>query len=208
MQPTQSSPRRAPRLAHASSSLDSPVSSAELTSRLTEDVAVNVKLTKQTRREERLKKVGRAVSTDVGDLCRIFRIFDADNDHLIGQREFQTGLIAMGYEEAQNVVVVDRIMRQIDTDCSGHITEDEFVQYFSHRKLQDLKDTLSTYVDEASPCVVRVVDYGASTDELRQSGPLDVVQVTALPPPPSPPLPPELERGPRYSAGRDAHARR
>ena len=131
---------------------------------------------KEQRRRDRLNKARHNLSTDEGDLHRLFRLFDSDNDHVIGQREFQSGLIAMGYEEAREISVVDGIMREIDMDSSGRLCEDEFVAYFARRKLEELATTLAHLAKEsdAARCVVRVVDYGAFEKELWESGPLEM----------------------------------
>eukprot|EP00937_MAST-01D_sp_MAST-1D-sp2_P001533 g1533.t1 len=123
---------------------------------------------KERRRADRLRKV----HTDEPNLHKLFRLFDGDNDQFVTINEFQTGLLAMGYKEANDMAVVDRIMRVIDTDSSGRINEDEFVTYFMQRKLDELQSTLKQLQQEdcASSSSVRIIDYGVRDGEFADSG--------------------------------------
>ena len=59
---------------------------------------------KQQRQRERFRKV----QFDTPNLHKLFRLFDVDNDNYVTTREFQSGLLAMGYKEAADHAVLDR----------------------------------------------------------------------------------------------------
>jgi hypothetical protein len=52
------------------------------------------------RREERLKKM-KERQFDQPTLHQLFRVFDSTNSHVLSLTDFQTGLIAMGFIEAE-----------------------------------------------------------------------------------------------------------
>ena len=134
---------------------------------------------KQQRQRERFRKV----QFDTPNLHKLFRLFDADNDNYVTTREFQSGLLAMGYKEAADHAVLDRIIREIDADQSGRINEDEFVEYFRRRKLRELSSVLQRERNEVSSQLakssVRVIDYGVLKGEFRDSGILDMRNASA-----------------------------
>lgn len=54
------------------------------------------------RREQRLKKM-KERQFDQPTLHQLFRVFDSTNSHVLSLSDFQTGLIAMGFSEAEGV---------------------------------------------------------------------------------------------------------
>lgn len=52
------------------------------------------------RREVRLKKM-KERQFDRPTLHQLFRVFDSTNSHLLSLSDFQTGLLAMGFKEAE-----------------------------------------------------------------------------------------------------------
>ena len=96
---------------------------------------------------------------DEATLHQLFRVFDRDNMHALSLGDFQTGLIAMGYDEARDISVVSRIMSEIDQDKSANISEDEFVAYFSKRRLEDLAQRLHEVAKEGTSTTVQVIEY-------------------------------------------------
>ena len=52
------------------------------------------------RREERLKRM-KERQFDQPTLHQLFRVFDSTNSHVLSLTDFQTGLIAMGFKEAE-----------------------------------------------------------------------------------------------------------
>ncbi|CAM9347596.1 unnamed protein product, partial [Ectocarpus fasciculatus] len=113
---------------------------------------------------------------DEKSLHQLFRLFDRDNDRRLTLADFQAGLVAMGYEEAKDMTLVDRIVKEIDMDRSGDITEDEFVEYFTRRRLEDLEQRLTEASKEDTLSTVRVTQYGVLEPEYIDSGVLDLKQ--------------------------------
>ena len=64
---------------------------------------------RDTRREQRLKKM-KERQFDKPTLHQLFRIFDSSNSNLLSLTDFQTGLIAMGFREAEGESVHQYIM--------------------------------------------------------------------------------------------------
>jgi hypothetical protein len=57
------------------------------------------------RREERLKRM-KERQFDQPTLHQLFRIFDSTNSHVLSLSDFQTGLIAMGFREAEGIIIL------------------------------------------------------------------------------------------------------
>jgi hypothetical protein len=58
---------------------------------------------RDTRREQRLKKM-KERQFDQPTLHQLFRIFDSSNSNLLSLSDFQTGLIALGFREAEGKI--------------------------------------------------------------------------------------------------------
>ena len=127
----------------------------------------------ELRRERRLRGM-KERQYDFYTLHQLFRLFDRDKDRRLSVSDFQTGLVAMGYSEARDNVVVDRILKEIDLDRSGDITEEEFVHYFMQRRLEDLENKLNEISKEEVSSILRVMQYGALETEFTDSGVLDL----------------------------------
>jgi hypothetical protein len=125
---------------------------------------------KVKRRSDKLKKMNH-VQYDTANLSKLFRIFDEDNSRKIGQREFQSGLIAMGHEGAERLSVVDHMMKEIDMDASGYITEPEFIRYLQKTRFEELANNLKGFHQVGT---VRVVEYGLDESEYADSGVLNM----------------------------------
>lgn len=124
---------------------------------------------REKKREERLKKI-KERQFDEQTLHLLFRLFDRNNNHCLSIRDFQTGLVAMGYREAEDMNVVGRIVSEIDTDRSGDIREDEFIAYFGRRRLEDLERRIQEVAKEDVLTEVRVIEYGVLDLEYIDSG--------------------------------------
>mmetsp|Transcript_4129 Transcript_4129/g.7007 ORF Transcript_4129/g.7007 Transcript_4129/m.7007 type:complete len:693 (+) Transcript_4129:92-2170(+) len=140
---------------------------------------------RDTRREQRLKKM-KERQFDQPTLHQLFRIFDSSNSNLLSLSDFQTGLIAMGFREAEDIEVVSKIMAEIDDDRSGNINENEFVSYFLRRRLADLGRRLHEVASLGTSTTVQLVEYGVLDDEfhevpsLRMSDDADIEQLQGL----------------------------
>lgn len=123
----------------------------------------------EMRRENKLRAM-KEQQYDETTLHQLFRLFDRDNDHRLSVTDFQTGLVALGYPEAKDMTLVDRIVMEIDMDRSGDITEAEFVAYFKKRRLEDLELQLNEASKESTISTVRVTEYGVLTSDYLDSG--------------------------------------
>ena len=65
--------------------------------------------------------------------------------------ELQAGLLAMGFREANNGVVMSRLMMRIDVDKSGSISETDFVRFFASLQVADLGRRLAELAPSTTP---------------------------------------------------------
>lgn len=92
---------------------------------------------------------------------RLFRLLDADNDGYLSHHEFQTGLVAMGLQVAQDNIAVARLINAVDKENTGVITEDSFIKYFWRLKKEDVERTLKQW-KEVSDTEIEVVSFDIS----------------------------------------------
>lgn len=114
------------------------------------------------RRTNTLKDIDDAVpdSFTTVNLRKLFRVFDVDNNKKLKHDEFQSGLLALNYANAQDPVVVSNFLKEIDADKTGFVTEDEFITYFQSVNRREIKKKLEKFAKQ-STLSCSVVDYSA-----------------------------------------------
>eukprot|EP00730_Choanoeca_flexa_P004734 TRINITY_DN11787_c0_g1_i4.p1 TRINITY_DN11787_c0_g1~~TRINITY_DN11787_c0_g1_i4.p1 ORF type:complete len:750 (+),score=157.34 TRINITY_DN11787_c0_g1_i4:97-2346(+) len=122
----------------------------------------------RSRRERLLKAAGNQPDFGKQNLYRLFRLFDMDNDGQLTHGEFQSGLVAMGLDVAQDPFAVGRLLKTVDQDNTGAIGEDEFVHFFKQLRTDDIERRLKTFA-EHDPVTVDVVTYTAIPNPDKQS---------------------------------------
>lgn len=79
------------------------------------------------RRQAELKDL----SLDKKDNLRyIYRLMDTNGDKRVSPRELRAGLKEMGYDFFAHPVALDELVREIDEDLTGYISEGEFLNFF------------------------------------------------------------------------------
>jgi hypothetical protein len=79
--------------------------------------------------------------------------------------------MAMGHKGAEKLSVVDHMMKEIDLDGSGFITEPEFIRYLQKTRFEELAQRLKNFHQTGT---VRVIEYGLDEVEYYDTGLLDM----------------------------------
>eukprot|EP00961_Rhodomonas_salina_P095090 1279242-Rhodomonas_salina.1 len=76
---------------------------------------------------------------------KLFRLLDADGGGALDAAELKRGMTMLGFEETENPLALDRLLREIDQDKTGTIEESEFLAYLSQHTRASLKQKLPSW---------------------------------------------------------------
>ena len=82
----------------------------------------------------------------LNNLRSLFRLLDDDGSGEVSADEIKRGLIMLGFPEANDPVALSRVVREIDDDNTGTITEGEFLAFFGRQTRITLGKLLKGYV--------------------------------------------------------------
>jgi hypothetical protein len=75
----------------------------------------------------------------------LFRLLDEDGGGSLSAEEIKKGMLLLGYPEAEDPVVLGRLVQNIDEDQTGTISESEFLSFMSNESRQSLKDRMAKW---------------------------------------------------------------
>jgi hypothetical protein len=75
----------------------------------------------------------------------LFRLLDEDGGGSLSAEEIKKGMLLLGFPEAEDPVVLGRLVQNIDEDQTGTISESEFLSFMSNESRQSLKDKMAKW---------------------------------------------------------------
>jgi hypothetical protein len=104
------------------------------------------------RRHAQIKKLDGQQSLSPANLRQLFRLMDIDNSQNLSFSELKSGLAAMKIfaDFTSSASVVNQLLEEVDTDRSGIITEQEFVDFFQRLQRHDLAKKLKDYQNKGT----------------------------------------------------------
>ena len=134
---------------------------------------------KDKRREAKLRKL-KERQFDEFSLHQLFRLFDRSNSHALSLDDFQSGLLAMGYKDASDKTAVSVILDEIDEDKSGNVSEEEFVNYFLMRRMEELEERILKEASKGTNTTMRIIQYGGEKESFYDSDVLEISDTNNL----------------------------
>ena len=75
----------------------------------------------------------------------LFRLLDEDGGGSLSAREIKRGMLLLGYSEAHDPLALGRMVRSIDEDQTGAVSESEFLSFMCDETRQSLHDKMSRW---------------------------------------------------------------
>ena len=92
----------------------------------------------------------------------LFRLLDRDGGSSLSVEEIKKGMILLGFPEAHDPVALGRLVRSIDVDQTGTVSESEFLSFMCRESRTSLKEKLSKWSMQQSS--IRATRYPTSGD--------------------------------------------
>jgi hypothetical protein len=81
----------------------------------------------------------------LGTMRFLFRLLDEDGGGSLSAGEIKRGMLLLGYPEAHDPLALGRLLKNIDEDQTGAVSESEFLSFMCDETRQSLHDKMSRW---------------------------------------------------------------